>query len=1209
MPRKQINIQLDFFHENKSNLFEVKQFDDISLEIDTFMNNIQYNPRGGNCKLYVGISNDMFLQEENILLEENKILVKLDRNIISETGPAYAEIELSDDEGTITSTTFTFNVVKRIGEGSQIPGSIEGFVAKYERLIAEFKSQVNTTINNCNINVDNKLNTVDGLINAKISDLEKRFSNLTASQQQDTEVIDARDGEASLRDRLERDIGKAKEIYVDAEGSYISIDSSSGYLKNIEILGNTIQDKNNLADIRSVGDKVEGQELYEIPIVSCGKNLFNCKLGVGSILFDNGTPSDTNLEDRIRTEDYISICNNKTYTINKKNVSTNVYFYTIKKSFISAINLHSTIKTFTTPDNCSFVKFVFSDTDLTYNYQLEEGTQVTPYESYQEDKLIILSPVQLEKIGNVADRIIEKNGVWGVEKNIITVNLADIDSWAKSSSNNLDFNIFHNITIFSSGFSSRMIMCDKLLVNEGISQYYINGYNQILVHKEPRYSEYLYISVDIENLDKFKKWLKDNNPHIKYITETEPQFIPLPHSQQVKLRTFANKTNISFLCDVDGTLVAQVPKSLGSTVNTHTNQIDNLNKELSRVKKLEESTVSTVETESDFTVVEQTSNGYFEDIKLEGKTLINNVIQKHYRKNINVSGGSPNAIITGYNDYNGRCIIIGRCKGGIKYTIVPKSEYYIREIDRGGKIIKELNWKNSISTHITQSSSEYFVISLRKDSNSTEFTSEKDMDMIILEGDHTQNQPSYFEGLKSVGDGVDEVSVESVSENLFDISLWKTHSKLTGMNQAGSEITWIGDDLHFKALVADSYTNTGVITEGKVLDESIRHLAIQVLPNTTYTVSCDVISDKSTQRLYLSELKDDYSYNALRGGWSSNTLLTFTTKADTKFLTMRVGVLGVGNIAIFKNIQIKRVNTLTSYTLHKSDKKRLLYYNEETQSWEKPVLREWDSIEKHSDGKYYYHQRSGEVVLNGSRGWILNKSAWENNLQFILPYSNVKTAKVICDKFIYLYNIEREESIWVFNNEKFVIHINKSKLETQDVAGFKKWLQANNVTVVYQLAEENVYECTNIDLITYANETNYVVESGAIIPKSTLKVHNNISNVVSLLQKKVSVLESNITNYMITQNRLMLSSRYNTDTVGFKVDVASSRSSFEYDNDLYELILNNILIGKDNYNREYIENLIIFYWMDFVISDEMYSTLFEIIEEQYNPKVIEAPIE
>jgi hypothetical protein len=51
--------------------------------------------------------------------------------------------------------------------------------------------------------------------------------------------------------------------------------TTDGYLKNIEIKGNTIQDAENLADIRSVGDKVEGQELYEIPVLSTNGNLFD----------------------------------------------------------------------------------------------------------------------------------------------------------------------------------------------------------------------------------------------------------------------------------------------------------------------------------------------------------------------------------------------------------------------------------------------------------------------------------------------------------------------------------------------------------------------------------------------------------------------------------------------------------------------------------------------------------------------------------------------------------------------------------------------------------------------------------------------------------------------------------------------------------------------------------------------------------------------
>ena len=146
-----------------------------------------------------------------------------------------------------------------------------------------------------------------------------------------------------------------------------------------------------------------------------------------------------------------------------------------------------------------------------------------------------------------------------------------------------------------------------------------------------------------------------------------------------------------------------------------------------------------------------------------------------------------------------------------------------------------------------------------------------------------------------------------------------------------------------------------------------------------------------------------------------------------------------------------------------------------------------------------------------------------------------------------------------------------------------------------------------VKLRTFANKTNISFGceiEGTIkaqVPKSLGATVNTHTCTINSLNKEVEYLR----NYIVFQNRLMLASRYNADTVSFKVDVASFSDTFEYDNDLYELILNNILVGKDNYNREYIENLIIFYWMDFVISDEMYLTLFEIIEEQHNPKIEE----
>ena len=122
---------------------------------------------------------------------------------------------------------------------------------------------------------DTELDSFADQVDESMTDYETRFNALTVSQQQDAEVIDARDGEQTLRARLERDIQKPSNIYEEVEGSHINVDTTSGYAQNIEILGNTIQNQNDLADIRSVGDKVENQELYEIPVLSYGKNLFD----------------------------------------------------------------------------------------------------------------------------------------------------------------------------------------------------------------------------------------------------------------------------------------------------------------------------------------------------------------------------------------------------------------------------------------------------------------------------------------------------------------------------------------------------------------------------------------------------------------------------------------------------------------------------------------------------------------------------------------------------------------------------------------------------------------------------------------------------------------------------------------------------------------------------------------------------------------------
>ena len=1067
---------------------------------------------------------------------------------------------------------------------SSISTKVDTKISEIDNVKDNFVSSVNTKVDSKISELDNTKSDMATSINNKVNEVENRFNALTSKQQQDAEVIDARDGETSLKARLDRDIEKAKQVYVDVEGSHISSDSSVGYAKDVEILGNTVQSASNLADIRSVGDKVEGQELYEIPVLSVGKNIWNP---------NNYTKLDSWIDGTYMCK-WVKLKPNTMYTITsiykkipKKqcvlNVATDVWtgptasiMFNVFNYTASSTNLNNKRSgTFTTPsDGMICLQYYennnrIANADLTEwineicDIQLEESTQATPYEPYQEDKLTILSPTPLEKDGDVADRIIEKNGVWGVEKNVVDKIFNGNEDWVLSGwapqENTIAFKLQNTK-------NNNLGICDKFTLNRNNTTIDIEAFNVS--------SEWNEISIRVnksklstQDVVGFKKWLSDNNVLVMYSDNTST-FIPLPHDQQVKLRTFANKTNISFGCEIEGTIKAQVPKSLGATVNTHTEQINNLNKELDRVKKLEESTVSTVTTESDFTTVEATSNGYFQDVKLEGKTLVN-------LNNFKKSSSLSDRVRWENND-------VKNIQGGVTVWNLSDKPISIDVHHLDTDTYKA--WYNVSSNSckvisIGDNEKVGAVIGLFVNGWTSSELDKLKKSVIILEGDHTQNPPNgYIEGLKSVGQsattsegGVDEIVVSSVNGdgNLFDGELFS------------------------------GWVSNGVVNQVKLgSSDNIITNYIKVKQNQDYANNFNFnyvwIFDRN--RNFIKLINKNSPINVENGEYA--------------IFGRSIGHTEIPNLDM-SNIQIIKGIKISEYTPHQSDKKRLLYYNEETQTWEKPVLREWDNIEKHADGKYYYHQRSGEIVLNGSESI---KCETLNDTRFY----NVKTIPVgtfeehidvICDRYKGT-NVKDgtsnnlDKCIYIATNGKIFI---KDNSITNEVA-LKTWLQANNVTVVYKLAKEKVYECTNIDLITYANETNYIVECGAISPKTTLKVHNNISNVVSLLQKKVSLLESNVTSYMITQNRLMLASRYNADTVSFKVDVASFSDTFEYDNDLYELILNNILVGKDNYNREYIENLIRFYWMDFIISDEMYSTLFEIIEEQHNPKIEETPL-
>lgn len=760
-----------------------------------------------------------------------------------------------------------------------------------------------------------------------------------------------------------------------------------GYLKNVEVIGNTVQDVNNLADIRSVGDKVEGQELYNIHI------------------------------------------------------------------------------------------------------QVDNGNGVN-------EVVEILSPVQLEKVEDVADRIICKDGVWGIEKNIKTVVLNGSESWAISNSYNQVTNqtdIYRFSVIISDIIKNNAtvnIMSDRFtsIVN--------TSWREVSEHIESDASSNVNITISAtklstQNVTGFKKWLESNNTLVKYKTQTS-QFISLPHDQQIKLRTFAGQTNITFNTEIPGQIKAQVPKSLGATVNTHTEQIKDLHNSLDRVKKLEETTVSTVETESSFTTVDATSNGYFEDVKLEGKTLVNICPKPSYAvgtgefiDNVIINSNNVVEVTMQEGNYTGINFSsnVSKIQPNTTYTVV--ANVLENTMTSGSFALIEMNDNTSfVSVNLplgykgvfivkTTTRESYTLPRIQSMSSTTCISGEKlKFSLMVLEGDHTNNPPEYFEGLMSVGQDVDEVSVESVNENLFDGQLI---------------------DGYINSLNLDFIDKGGVYKSVKTK-----------LPPGTYTLNF-------SKPINIVRQITDNTYFSPQGLLNVTKYVFNVNTYGTVVISFR-DATSMSTLWDNSPIYLVRGNR-EALTLHQSNKKPLLYYNPTTETWEKPVLREWDSIEKHSDGKYYYHKRSGEVVLNGSEVGVsvtVKSNYVFYNVSAISP-TPLSNSTILCNNFVpgEAYGEGNDtECIDIHVNGNLHFNILKSKLSSHSLDGVISWLQSNPTTVVYQLAQEEVYECTNIDLMTYSGETNYIINSGAISPKSLLKVHNNISNVVKILQEKVSLLEN-----------------------------------------------------------------------------------------------------
>ena len=337
--------------------------------------------------------------------------------------------------------------------------------------------------------------------------------------------------------------------------------------------------------------------------------------------------------------------------------------------------------------------------------------------------------------------------------------------------------------------------------------------------------------------------------------------------------------------------------------------------------------------------------------------------------------------------------------------------------------------------------------------------------MYILEGDYT-NKPipsEYIEGIKSSFES-NLVTEEMINEGLEDaenLGKYKVPVRIVGKNLFGGQLE-MGD-------ISDS---TGKYQSYPA--DVVRCVTpIKIKPNTKYVFnrSFTVAPTFTVTYFYDKDMKLIKAQNMSEVNISPSNACYMSFK-----------IQNANNITSL--IQLEEGTVATDYEE---------YFERTTNAYLNSPLLEGDEIVM-KDGELYHYHNSYKEVFDGSddEGWVVNSTARANTIAFQKWLDDgVSNTTPICDKFSALSSLtvfdDNAENIKISYTDKVLfINIFRSKLSTQDLQGFKAWLQSNPTTVIYPLAEP-WYEPIQTDklLLECANDSTIHIES--IVPVKSVK--------------------------------------------------------------------------------------------------------------------------
>lgn len=183
------------------------------------------------------------------------------------------------------------------------------------------------------------------------------------------------------------------------------------------------------------------------------------------------------------------------------------------------------------------------------NIQLEIGETATDYEPYYEPSIVTLSnPITLHGIGTAQDRIVQKDGVWGIERDIAEVvyDGSSDEVWNTNGTNQGYRVTADNVGGEGVGFTVTRVLCDRLKSDEQTTIYGGTAENVIALRGDNTNMIYVRFDSTITTVDLLKEKLASSPITVVYELAT-PTFEPLPEADQVALDNLKSFYGITYV--------------------------------------------------------------------------------------------------------------------------------------------------------------------------------------------------------------------------------------------------------------------------------------------------------------------------------------------------------------------------------------------------------------------------------------------------------------------------------------------------------------------------------------------------------------------------------------------------------------------------------------------------------------------------------------